>query len=828
MLTLDRRRVRIGRRALAALVLALALAGGVAAAEPLRVRVGLSPDAPLAFVGPDGQPAGLGVEVLQEVARREGWELAWQRGTWEECLARLDRGELDLIPAISYTRLREERIAFTAEALVLDWGQVLALHGTALTDFDDLAGLTVAVMRGDLYGEQFGQVMGGRLGSVKLLPLDTYQEAVAALRDRRADAAIISRLFAIHSADTSGLTATPMILWPTEVRMAAARDRQAAVLAAIDRQVAAMKAAPDSPFHQARERWVTRPPRWSPPPWLLPLAGAALAVLAALAGCAWYLRRQVRAATRELSLKNAALARSEARYRDLVERQVDPLCSWRPDCTLTFANGAYARLFGKSTEELIGTNWLDLVEPHDREAVRTFVAGLIAAPMVTHYEHRVCAADGTVRWVNWSDVPVYGADGKLVSFESVGRDVTEHRVAESALQEANARLAHTLVELQTTQQQMIEQERLRALGQMASGIAHDFNNSLTVLQGLIELANLKLSRNMLPAAELQRYLSLMQTATQDAAKVVRRLREFYRHRDQREAVAAVDLNAMVRDTVELTTPSWKHQQEASGSFIQVELALHDVPPVAGVAAELREALTNLIMNAVTAMPQGGTLTLATDLADGQVRVQVRDTGVGMTDEQRRRCIEPFYTTKGPAGTGLGLSIVHGTVERHRGRLEITSEPGHGTTVALSFPPAIAATELRGDLAAARRQTSRHILVVDDEAAVRETVAGLLRELGHQVAMVASARQALAAVEAEPFDLVLTDLAMPEMNGEQLMAQLKARFPHLKVALMTGFGDFMRAASETTAHGDALLGKPFDVGEFSAVLDRLFPTPPIHP
>ena len=213
--------------------------------------------------------------------------------------------------------------------------------------------------------------------------------------------------------------------------------------------------------------------------------------------------------------------------------------------------------------------------------------------------------------------------------------------------------------------ELIRTERLSALGQMASGIAHDFNNQLSMVLGYSDLL-------LMDAATLDNrtltteYLELIKTAAQDAAEIVRRLRSFYRFRDSGEEFSAVALSDVVNQVVSLTRPRWAEQARANGLTIELKTELADESVVEGNQVELREVLTNLIFNAVDAMENSGTITVSTFAANDTVKLAVADTGVGMGEETRRRCMEPFYTTKGDQGTGLGLGLVYGIVRRHHG------------------------------------------------------------------------------------------------------------------------------------------------------------------
>ena len=242
-------------------------------------------------------------------------------------------------------------------------------------------------------------------------------------------------------------------------------------------------------------------------------------------------------------------------------------------------------------------------------------------------------------------------------------------------------LASAYQDLRDNQQQIIQTERLRALGQMASGIAHDFNNHLTGVLGFLEIV---LDRSEL-SPQTREYLQMARESSLAAAGVVTLLRNFYRKRPE-TALEDIDLNELVKKTISLTRPRWLDMPQQAGVDVQVNARLQDVGPIQGQAAELQTALTNLLFNAVDALPKGGEITISTYRADDQIVLEIHDTGTGMTDEVREHCLDPFYTTKGVQGTGLGLSMVHGTVQRHQGQLTIESAAEIGTTIRLWFPP----------------------------------------------------------------------------------------------------------------------------------------------
>ncbi|MEI9896595.1 MAG: response regulator [Chthoniobacter sp.] len=341
-------------------------------------------------------------------------------------------------------------------------------------------------------------------------------------------------------------------------------------------------------------------------------------------------------------------------------------------------------------------------------------------------------------------------------------------------------------------------DRLHVLGTMASGIAHDFNNILTIVMGFAE--QLLLEGQSLSLADRQDLLRTIVLAAHDGADMVERLREYQLPVPADQVYQPVDLNRLIEQSIALTRPKWHADSRTQGSNIIVRRDLSDLPPIHGHPAELREMLTNLIFNAVDAMPQGGTLTLRTAREAGQIVLEVHDSGMGMSDRVRRHCREPFFTTKGHHGTGMGLPMVQSTAERHGAILDIESETGKGTVFRLRFnDPAPRNTE-----SPQRALGSLDILVVDDEPMVCELTARLLADAGHRVRTAPDPHEALRMAAAGSFDLVVTDRAMPLMNGERLASAIKAACPATRILLATG------STGGEMADGsfDGILAKPF--------------------
>ena len=410
------------------------------------------------------------------------------------------------------------------------------------------------------------------------------------------------------------------------------------------------------------------------------------------------------------------------------------------------------------------------------------------------------------------------------------RNLLQMRFMHCQLQDQNETLelkvAERTRELRETQHQIIAQERLRAFGEMAGGIVHDFNNALMSVIGYSELL-LHDDEQLADIATTRRFLTIINTAGQDASHVISQLRDFYRPREAIDLFSRVDLNDIIEQCVPLTQPKWKDQALAEGRQIVLALDLGKLPAISGNASDMREIATNLVFNAVDAMPHGGKITLRSSVDAGDVIFEVIDNGAGMTEEVRERCLEPFFSTKGEKGTGLGLSMVFGIVKRHEGAVEIESEVGKGTVFRIRLPAQDKAQELTADEDFSLGRTL-NVLVVDDEPIARDVIARYLVTDGHRVITAINGQEAIERVKTESFDLLITDHSMPGMNGVQLAAMVREMRPGQPIVLATGFGEGRVESSEMQGDIDLVLRKPVPRRELRrALVSVLGAGPPLN-
>ena len=435
---------------------------------------------------------------------------------------------------------------------------------------------------------------------------------------------------------------------------------------------------------------------------------------------------------------------------------------------------------GYEREEFIGRSLLDLVYEGDRELVSEKLKAAMNGEAQT-YQMRYFSPNRELRYARVDNSPLV-VDGHTTGVLGIARDITVQK-------EERERAARA--------------DKLRALGQLASGVAHDFNNSLAAILGRAQLL-----RRQTNDDALVRNLDIIQTAAEDAAATVRRIQTFARKAPAKE-FEMVDLRSLLVDAVEITRTRWENEARLRGLEYQVELHAGVGQYMSGSASELREVFVNLIVNAVDAMPGGGKISINCMRKGDRLHLQFADTGTGMLEDVQQKIFEPFFTTKGAHGTGLGLSVSYSIIERHEGSITVASEQGCGTVFTIHLPACEIKTnsvEL-GPLPLAAPPLS--ILVIDDEDSVRETLADMLEVLNHKVQLATSGQEALRMLAAADFDLVFTDLAMPEMDGWETAREIRKRSPEMNIVLVTGYGAGTLPPPGEDSLVDTIIGKPFD-------------------
>ncbi len=498
--------------------------------------------------------------------------------------------------------------------------------------------------------------------------------------------------------------------------------------------------------------------------------------------------RSAQATSREHTARESAeearrsAERLRAKMAMLLDAVAEAIVETDADGQVVFANPAAVTLTGRKVETLVGRPLNEVLESASGE-------------------------EGTITRPDQTRLPVEIVTANLGSGEVV------------VLRDISAR-----IEAELNRDRAARAEKMHAIGQMASGLAHDLNQSLALISGYAQMAREALDLGPTGVSRIRECLDITVNAAHDGADMMRRLLSWVRTSEPK-ASSPINARLMLEEVAALTSPRWHDESESRGHPIRLLVDAEESATIMGDAGSLREALTNLVFNAVDALANGGVIWLRARATASECTIEVADDGPGIPPDLRQRIFEPFFTTKGERGTGLGLPQVMATVEQHNGRVELRSAPGQGTAFCLTFPAA-AGTQPAAPTPVTEGATrpvmrGARVLAVDDELRLARLAAQILTGEGHQVAVATSGAQAVELLEQEPFDILITDLGMGAgMNGWQLADYVRTHFPATRVILATGWGATI-PEEEAAARGVvAVIPKPYRVREVRELVARL--------
>ena len=500
------------------------------------------------------------------------------------------------------------------------------------------------------------------------------------------------------------------------------------------------------------------------------------------------------------AIEGRRLREARAQLAAIAEWSNDAIIAMTANARITTWNRGAEMLYGYRADEVRGQPFTLLVAPEERAELVRVLDEVRREQREQQRETISVTKDGRSLEVSASFFPVLNEEGEAVSAAAIIRDMTaEHE----------------------RQRQAAQSERLRALGQLAGGVAHDLNQSLSLILGYSDLVRSALSSSVDDLADVVEMLTIISQAAADGGETVKRLLTFARSRPDHEN-APVDVTALLHDVARLTAPRWRDASQAEGRSIVLAVEAEAGLTVLGSRAHLQEMLTNLIFNAVDALPSGGTVRLTARAEGEQVLIAVEDSGVGMPRDVQERVFEPFYTTKGERGTGLGLPLVLGIVKSHGGAIQVLSSPGHGTTFAIAFARA------RDDTTANAAGTTGEdaarplrILAVDDEPNIVRMLSLMLND--QEIVTATTGEDALRAIAdaqaaGHPFDVLMTDIGLGRgMTGWELAERVRELQPTLAIVLVSGWGASIDEADERRQGVHAIIAKPFRNAEIRRVL-----------
>ncbi|NJN15511.1 MAG: response regulator [Oscillochloris sp.] len=508
-----------------------------------------------------------------------------------------------------------------------------------------------------------------------------------------------------------------------------------------------------------------------------------------------------------IAIENARLyeaARvSERRYRDLFTNASDLILMLDRDLRITNSNKVAQRIVGYSVEELIGRHLWTLCAPDSWQNAEPQLQELLAGHPIPTFELELIRRDQEPVYLEVAAQVMHNGNGASGVY-LIARDLTERRRLE---------------------EQLIQSEKLSAIGQLVAGVAHELNNPLTSVSGYAQL----LLRDSLLSEESRQDVEQIHTQAERAARIVRNLLIFAReHKPERTAVA---VNEVLRSTLALQS----YQLRVDNIGVVLDLDEH-LPLTTADPHQLQQVFLNLITNARQAMvgqSKRGTLTIRTlveptgDEGEPQIQITVADSGIGIPERDLAKIFNPFFTTKPIGqGTGLGLSICFGIIQEHGGRIWAESQIGVGTRVSVTMPirdtTSIILETPPVDLTVAEPETGQYILVVDDEEPVLRLMKRLLRDLGHRTTLVNNGEEALELIAREPFDVVLIDVKMPGMDGFELARILREQSPDLADRIIFVTGDTLSSNTRDVLEqgGNLFISKPFAIDQLHDMLQLL--------
>jgi len=467
---------------------------------------------------------------------------------------------------------------------------------------------------------------------------------------------------------------------------------------------------------------------------------------------------------------------------------------------IEYTNPKFTQVTGYSPEEVKGKNSRVLQSGETppelfEELWETITSG-------NEWRGEICnkRKNGQIYWEVASISPVKDDKGVIRNFIAIKDDCTEQKNMKEVL---------------------LQSEKLKSLGTITAGIAHEFNNILAVMIGCAEM----LEGGFKDDKELKKGLNKIIKAGDDGAAIVRNMLQFAKSEGKDTAdYIFFDLRYLINEAIDFAAPRWKNMAQAKGIDYKIDKeGMREIPEVLCNTTELREVFTNIINNALDAMPDGGSLSFSTWSDDDNVFISISDTGKGMSEEVKREIFDPFFTTRRPLGTGLGLSVSYGVIGKHGGRIEVESEVGKGATFTLNIPIRKDAVQKTVSPEPASQVTTKelHILVVDDSDEMCMIMDNVLTRGGYTVKTIDNGAEAIELAGKEDFDLILCDLAMPDVYGYDVISTINKSDKTPKIGIMTGWNEKLKPIDDEEFKVDFILKKPFKHSELTKHINELF-------
>ena len=541
------------------------------------------------------------------------------------------------------------------------------------------------------------------------------------------------------------------------------------------------------------------------------------------------LEKKVKERTKELQNAKEELQKKNTELGSFINNIPD--MAWLKDVNSNFiaANKAFGDAVGMDPEYLVNHTCEVCFGKEKAGKFKEDDKKVMASRQQAVIEENIADAKNNTIWLETIKSPIIDVSGNVVGTVGIARDISQRKKTEEEILRSRKELSDSLVKLKEMQKQVIRHERLSALAGMAGGISHNLNNALMPIVGLGQL--LLQDREMRSnEKDLVTSLQSINTAVSEARRIVGRLSKFSQFEEGLTS-AEVDLNNVIKECVLILEPRWKAEMSARGKAIQVLQEFGRIPVISADVLQLRDVFIGIILNSIEAMPDGGTITISTYVDVEHIIVEISDTGTGISEDMQKQCLEPFFSTKDKHSTGMGLAIAAGIIYHYNGAIKIkspatslrTGEEGKGTTVSICLPVKQSdAGEQKAPVIPQAVSSGRpmKILVIDDDPRSYNIVKRCLETDKHTVEIAEAGQPGIEKFRNGNFDMVITDRAMPDMNGDMVAQEIKKMAPNVPIIMLTGFGYIMSERRDRPAGVDTVVSKPVTRDELCWVVAKM--------
>ncbi len=777
------------------------------------IRVGVTQNTPLTFIEDNGKIKGFFIDILEHIAKKEGWDIEYVPSSWPECLSNLKSGKIDLLGGIAYSESRGRNFDYTFESIITNWGQIYLNKKSEIESIIDLKGKKVAVLQNDIFFNNLRKLVDQSGIKCRFIEAFEYEDVLELVEIGRCEAGLVSQIYGLQRERDYDIVKSSILLSPQKLYWAAPKGKNQELLYSLDSFLRELKNNQQSIYHQSLANWFGIGVKPTLGRWFKWIIISFVALLSLFFTASLVLRVQVKSKTKELLIKNEELRESEERFRNVYDTAPLAFVVWDINARVIDWNKKAEALFGWAREEVIDNNFFDFLIPEkDRPRVKDVVNILLKGELQSHSINDNLTKDGRIITCEWNNSPLHDNDGNIIGAISLGLDITERKQVEE--------------EKYKLQTQLQQAHKMEAIGTLAGGIAHDFNNIVGIILGNTELA----IDDVPEGNPAQLNLKEVRTASLRAKDVVRQLLSFARK---------TKLEKKPANIIPIIKESLKFLRSSIPTSIEIRQNIaKDVDTILADPTQINQILINLCANSHHSMPDGGVIVITlknieldedtsdqcSKLNPGRyVNLAVSDTGHGISQEKIDRIFDPYFTTKEVGkGTGMGLAVVHGIVKGHNGLITVESELGKGTTFSIFFPVVEREVVVEAETDEKLPTGSERILFIDDEESLVKIGHQRLEWLGYKVEATISPIEALKLFRSQPdqFDLVITDLTMPKMTGDKLVKEILNIRSDIPIILCTGFSEKIDEKKSKAIGASGYLEKPHNKRDLAKIVRKV--------